>query len=227
LQSEIDSLESLLAAAPSMERSKLRSLLRSTGIQERGIHLRSFQVFKNDGGFTKSFLELFSITELEHAELLKVSMYVKNEYYRLSKNNSRVSETEDGKMLVQIDPFDGAGELYSNLLQTFERVLGPDRYSDLLAFSEKELRERLLQFGGKKLEVYVFEAEKTKKDEGKRYLHVRMYEVEAKLGGGSGKTLNWGSILTEDAFSREFGVVSRIIRESQPMASGNAVKPPA
>jgi hypothetical protein len=130
-------------------------------------------------------------------------------------------------MLVQIDPFDGAGELYSNLLQTFERVLGPDRYSDLLAFSEKELRERLLQFGGKKLEVYVFEAEKTKKDEGKRYLHVRMYEVEAKLGGGSGKTLNWGSILTEDAFSREFGVVSRIIRESQPMASGNAVKPPA
>jgi hypothetical protein len=85
LQSEIDSLESLLAAAPSMERSKLRSLLRSTGIQERGIHLRLFQVFKNDGGFTKSFLELFSITELEHAELLKVSMYVQNEYYRLSK----------------------------------------------------------------------------------------------------------------------------------------------
>ncbi len=220
-------LRKQLAASPEAERSKFRALLKKTGIQERGIRVMSFHVFERGSNFTNSFLDLFSISESEHTELSKISTYVWSEYYRLSKINSRVSVTADGKTLVEIDPFEGAAELYSNLLQAYERVLGAGRYSDLMAFAEDEMQERFLQFGGKKIEVYVFNTNESRDNLGKRELHVRAYEVEAKLEGHDGKTLKWGTILSEESFARKFEVIERIISDSQPLASGNADKPPA
>ena len=215
LRSENERLENELVLAPSKERSEFRELMRNAfGNRTRGLILISFHIFETNGSFTEAFIEIFDISNSERKELEEISEYALDEYFRLSKSNTTIRLSEDGSIRLEVKPFKGAHQLYNKLLIAFERVLGEQRHSDLIALAEPQLRERYLRFGGKKLEVVVSTKPDLKKLSNGTELRRLLYHVNAYIESESGKSLTWGAIHSYERFELEFEIVKRLIEDA-------------
>ncbi len=181
----------------------------------RRFSLIGLQVFDTNGDITDVFSEVYGLSEDELRDLSESANEVREDYFDLAREHSALSEYEHGSMRVEIEPFEGGEKLYSRLLDSFETVLGADRFSDFMQISEQGIADNFYQFGGEKLDILVTPFMEERKDPDGNPIEMPAYKVSIKKEGFNRNGSSSYSGLSEEDFSERFGIVKRLIEDAE------------
>lgn len=182
-----------------------------------GRHLRliGMEVFDTNGNVTETFAQVYGLSEDELHDLSRRSDGIREDYYALASEHSTLSEYEHGSVRVEIEPFEGGEDLYSRLLDSFEQVLGPTRFSDFMKMSEQRISDNFYQFGGERLDVLVTPFMEERQDPEGNPVDMLAYKVSIKKEGFNRNGSSTYNGLSEEDFSEKFGIVKRLIDDAK------------
>ncbi len=181
----------------------------------RQLRLIGLEVFDTNGKLTDLFAQIYGLTDYELLELSSRSDEIREEYFSLASKHSKLSEYEKGSVRVEIEPFDGGGNLYSELLDSFEMVLGPDRFSDFMRLSEQRISDNFYQFGGEKLDILVTQFMEERRGPEGNPMDTLAYKVSIKKEGFNRNGSSSYNGLSEEDFSEKFGIIKRLIDDAK------------
>lgn len=205
--------EEPVSLGPDAKSRLLRGFLLGKLKGDRGMLF--FDVFNGDGSITKTFVELYGLSDREIATLTHEASQAREEHFQLARKHSEIESLEDGGVKVVMNPFEGAGDLYTRMLDSFDRVLGEERFSDFMKLGERELRKGFNEFGGEKLEVSVKPVIKKVRGPSGNSAEALVYEItESKRSANQNSTRRLNNI-SADKFAKDFGLVKRLIEDQE------------
>lgn len=129
-----------LSALPMFRVNLLREL------KNRQIAVIRLPVVYNNGRLSDGFAELFSLTSREKEALRSAIDAARSEIGALSLANAKITHGAS-LTVISVPPFDGGAEVYDRLQDSFQQVLGPERYSALNELHTDELPRVFNSFG--------------------------------------------------------------------------------
>lgn len=176
----------------------------------------SFDLFDAEGDITDAFAGMYGLSETEIATLQAKASQIEEELFLMARESSTVSSQDDGSLVISLEPFEGAEELYSNILDGFNDTLGEERFLDFLELGERSLREKFHHFGGEKLNVTVSSHEREYTgDDGRTKTEIRYQVSETSESAGQSSTRRLNDI-PQEKFASEFALVKRLIESKNP-----------
>lgn len=182
--------------------------------KEDGGYLR-LQVFDGEGNITEAFAELYGLTDYEISELSRESAKVSEQLFSLAKANSEITRMKDGGTKVVLNPFESDENIYADILDSFQRVLGDDRFADFLDLGENEMRTKFNQFGAEKLVVEVIPRTELVEGPDDQLIEVTRYSIVETKESANQKSSRSLDNIGEDSFSGEFNLIKHLIENGE------------
>jgi hypothetical protein len=182
--------------------------------KQNGGYLR-LNVFDGEGNITDAFAELYGLSDWEIEALTAESAKAREQHFQLATAHSDISPMEDGGTRVVLNPYESDENIYADVLDSFQRVLGDDRFTDFLDLGEAEMRNKFNQFGAEKLVVEV--VPKTEMVEGPdgQPIEVTNYSIVETKERADQKSSRSLHNIGEDYFSKEFDLIKRLIDDEE------------
>ncbi|MFT3780765.1 MAG: sigma-70 family RNA polymerase sigma factor [Nibricoccus sp.] len=99
------------------------------------------------GKLTPKFAELFMLSPAE-LETMQQSLDVAHSRVdQLALANASAATMPDGKVVIEVKPFEGGGPIYDAMMDTFTSLLGKERSDAFLQLVGSQLGDELYQFG--------------------------------------------------------------------------------
>ena len=99
---------------------------------------------------SEDFASLFALTPSERDTLQLALNNARKQIGELAVANASVSRTADGRVVIDVKPFEQGADIYDKLLDVFAQTLGPERNSAFLALGTSEIESEFHQFGGER-----------------------------------------------------------------------------
>jgi len=103
--------------------------------------------FTYSGKLTPKFAELFMLSPAEVDSMQQAWDKARDRIDGLALANASAQTTPDGKVVIEVKPFDGGGPVYDEMMDTFTSLLGKERIEAFLQLVGGQVGEELSQFG--------------------------------------------------------------------------------
>jgi RNA polymerase sigma factor (sigma-70 family) len=134
-------------AAPAGTISTLDRLRVLADAQKSGLLQGRVQFVGLDGKLNPRFAELFALTPAETASVQAAYNKAKDRLAELALANATTRRTPDGKVVIDVKPFEGGAAVYDEAMDAFGAALGPDRNAAFVQLIGPQIGDDLSQFG--------------------------------------------------------------------------------
>lgn len=121
--------------------------------QKSGLLSARVQITTPQGKLTPHFIELFALTPPEAETMQQALDKARARLSDLAVANATARTTADGKLVIDVKPFDGGGAVYDETMDAVSGILGPDRSAAFLGLVGSQLGDALDQFGAEQRTV--------------------------------------------------------------------------
>lgn len=116
--------------------------------QKTGLVLKAQVPFATAGGkLHPKFVELFDLSREETEAMQQALDRARQRLAGLALAQATARTTPEGKIVIEVSPFDGGGPIYDEMMDTFAARLGQERNEAFLQLIGGQVGEELNQFG--------------------------------------------------------------------------------
>jgi hypothetical protein len=102
----------------------------------------------SEAKLTPAFADLFALTPTEQEALQRSIDTARDRLAELERENSTVSRTANGDVMIEVKPFPAAGgAVYDAVMKTFAETLNPERFSAFATLGAEQVEKALGRFG--------------------------------------------------------------------------------
>jgi RNA polymerase sigma factor (sigma-70 family) len=115
--------------------------------QKSGILTTRVPFVTPDGKFSPKFIELFALTPEQTASMQRAYDKAKERIGELTAANATTHTTPDGKLVIDVKPFEGGAQVYDDAMDAFAAILGPERNGPFMQLVGPQVGDDFSQFG--------------------------------------------------------------------------------
>ncbi len=211
LRAEIERLqrelqEATVHAQPSETRPDPLATLRILqDLRNRQLVFANVDFIKRQGELSAAFIELFSLTPDERDTLQQALDQARQQLDGVALVHALVSRPEPGKVVIEIPPTSGGGEIFDRVFDVFARTLGPDRNALFFELGSSQIERTLNQFGAEQRTITLTREAAT--IEGAPKI---VYQIDDKRTGTAGFSTS-GSLLEREGRDAHLGAIAKLV----------------
>ncbi len=184
----VEAVSRSAARAPAVFAHAMDSLERLAFVEklhrEKLIALR-FSILKPDGTISRQFATLFALSDAEHDELRESVTRARARLDELRAMHT-TSGVRDGALVISVEPFDGGADVYDDVMDSFARILGPQRNAAFVAVQDGQLSSFFSSFGAERRSITITREATEGGAPQPRYEFQRRLADRRGVSGGSG-----------------------------------------
>jgi RNA polymerase sigma factor (sigma-70 family) len=178
-----------------------------------------------EGKLSPKFAELFALSPSEATGMQQAWDKARERMSGLALASATARTTADGKIVIDVKPFDGGGLVYDEMMDSFASLLGKDRNAAFVQLVSDQLGNQLNEFGAEQRTITVTPT--GEKDGQRTYEMIDQHKfagaaanppaIGGSIGSGvvrragtSGRTQT-SSGISQDVLTQQLGALSKLV----------------